>query len=147
MVHLLQGIYAISYAHDWQGLSYLHIITVMTSKELIVISTNMLLTILKHKHVYITKLHKKICTVIMLQNYQHCEIFTQKIFVLIFFKQKPQRNFMYSSFQLKRNYSVSLFKTFGDHIRLRNEPRDFIDQQSGRLSVTMSNILRKISGP
>lgn len=43
MVHLLQGIYAISYEHDWQGLSYLHIITVMTSKELIVISTNMFL--------------------------------------------------------------------------------------------------------
>lgn len=54
MVHLLQGIYAISYAHDWQGLSYLHIITVMTSKELIVISTNMFLTILKHKHNKIT---------------------------------------------------------------------------------------------
>lgn len=62
----LQGIYAISYAHDWQGLSYLHIITVMTSKELIVISTNMYLTILKRKHEYMTKLHKKICTVIML---------------------------------------------------------------------------------
>lgn len=82
MVHLLQGIYAISYAHDWQGLSYLHIITVMTLKELIVISTNMFLTILKHKHVYITKLHKKI--------YMYCN-YASKLLALRNFHTKDFR--------------------------------------------------------